>query len=331
MVDFLFDTYVVVFWVLAGVLLLGAAGGVAVWKMRQKAKALEREMDGARAQTQDLNSKAEALERELAGARAQIQDLDSKAKALERELASAPRLGSKELYELLHSAVAHELLSGLENISAKGRATLEELPRDQLALRDRQGRIIAIAQELIQHANNVMDLYAPEPERLKQEMLDFRRLVEEKLSALLHYADGQAVRLISQLADIEPVLINRDLTSQSLVNVLRNAIKYSHPGGVVETVLFLQEKGPQGGPGKSICIDVKDTGKGIKPEDWDRIFELRTRANGLVEPGSGLGLYLARRAARRQGGDVILVCSKVNEGSTFRIILPYNAGELPAA
>ena len=245
-----------------------------------------------------------------------------KAAALER------KLDSKELYELLHSAVAHELLGGLENISSKGRATLEELPRDQLALRDKQNRIIAIAQELIQHANNIMDLYAPEPESPQQQMLDFRLLVEEVLRASLHQADSGPVRLISRLVDIEPVLLCRDLTWQSLTNVIRNAIKYSHPGGVVETVLFLQEKDPHGGPGKSICVDVKDTGKGIKEEDRDRIFELRTRADGLVEPGSGLGLYLARRAARRQGGDVILVSSKVNEGSTFRIILPYGAGEV---
>ena len=290
MYDFLFDSYVVVFWALTGALLLGAAGGVAVWLTRKKAAALE------------------------------------------RELADIPHLDSKELYELLHSAVAHELLSGLENISRNGQETLEDLPKDQLALRDKQNQITATVQELKQHAKNIMDLYALPQESLQQEMLVFRHLVESVLAKLIEdYAENKAVRLLPNLIDIKPVLLNRDLTLQSLENVIQNAIKYSKPGGVVEVTLSLSDKGPKGRRGKSIWIDVKDTGTGIKEEDQDKIFELRKRANGLVEQGSGLGLYLARRAAQRQGGDVRLVCSKINEGSTFRIILPYNsAGEVAA-
>ena len=203
------------------------------------------------------------------------------------------------------------------------------MPKDQLALRDKQNNIIATADELIQHANNIMDLYAPQQEGLQQELLDIRHLVESVLVRVYARAASQAVTLRPGLEDIGPVLLNKNFTLQSLNNVIINAIKYSNSGGVVEVTLSLNDKGPKGGPGKSIWIDVQDTGKGIKEEDRDKIFQLRKRANGLVETGSGLGLYMAREAARRQGGDVILVSSKVNEGSTFRIILPYNkAGEV---
>ena len=75
-----------------------------------------------------------------------------------------------------------------------------------------------------------------------------------------------------------------------------------------------------------IYVEVKDTGKGIREEDQDKIFELRVRGDGLIEPGSGLGLYCAREAARRQGGDVILVSSSLNQGSVFRITFPYSEG-----
>jgi len=74
-----------------------------------------------------------------------------------------------------------------------------------------------------------------------------------------------------------------------------------------------------------IYIEVKDTGKGIKEEDQEKIFDLNIREDGLIKPGSGLGLYLARKTARYQGGDVILVHSSPNQGSLFRIILPYTA------
>ena len=112
---------------------------------------------------------------------------------------------------------------------------------------------------------------------------------------------------------------------QALRNVIHNAIKYSPRGRVVEIDLFLEKA--EEGPGKMICVEVKDTGKGIREENHDRIFELNKRGDGLIEPGSGLGLYLAREAARRQGGDVILISSSLNQGSVFRVILPYSNGD----
>ncbi len=252
--------------------------------------------------------------------------------ALKREPAGAPPLAPQELYEFLHSAVAHEFVRGLDYISNRSEETLKELPEEQLALREKQNRIIATAHELTRHAANIMDLYALPQESLQPELLNIKLVIESLLGELFsRYARSNAIRLMPKLIDIEPVLLSRYLTVRSLNNVIENAIKYSNRGGVVEVTLSLNDKGPQNRPGKWIWIDVKDSGKGIKPEVQDKIFEPRKRADGLVEPGSGLGLCLAREAARRQGGDVILVYSKVNEGSVFRIILPYSAGELPAA
>jgi len=253
-----------------------------------------------------------------------------KAAALERELADTPHLDSKDLYELLQSAVAHEFDNELTEISNWSEATLEGLTKEQLALREKQNKIIAKACELSQHAANILDLYAPQQTAPQQELLNIRHLVESVLVEFYPYAESKGVTLRPGLDDIEPVLLSKNLTLQALKNVIHNAIKYSDPGRVVEATLCLKEKGPQDEPGKWIWVDVKDRGEGIKEEDRRKIFELRKRADGLVEPGSGLGLYLALRAARRQGGD-ILVSSKVNEGSTFRIILPYNsAGEVAA-
>jgi signal transduction histidine kinase len=253
-----------------------------------------------------------------------------RATALERELADTPHLDSKELYEFLQSAVAHEFVKGLGYISSKSQATLEGLSQDQLVLRDQQHRIVAKAHELAQHATNILDLYAPQQADSRQELLNIRHLVESVMLELFPYAQSQGVTLQTKLDDVEPVLLNKNLTLQAIRNVIQNAIKYSQPGHVVEVRVFLKDEGPEGGSGKSICIETKDLGKGVKDDERDRIFELRKRADGLVEPGSGLGLYLARQAARRQGGDVILVSSKINEGSTFRIILPYSAGEVAA-
>ena len=67
---------------------------------------------------------------------------------------------------------------------------------------------------------------------------------------------------------------------------------------------------------------VSDTGVGISEADLLHIFERFYRCDqSRSEPGTGLGLSLARAIARAHGGD-ITVTSTVNQGSTFTITLP---------
>ena len=229
----------------------------------------------------------------------------------------------QELYNHLQSAVAHEFVKGLDYISKKSAETLEGLGKEQNVLRDKQDLIVAKAHDLAQHADNILDVFAPEQDEPQKELLSMRRLVEHVLLELYPYAQSRGVTLRPNLDDVEPTVLDRNLTLQALRNVIHNAIKYSHRGGVVEITLSLA-RGEMEGAGKVICIEVKDTGKGIKGEDQDNIFEKGERGDGLIEPGSGLGLYCAREAARRQGGDVILVNSRLNQGSVFKAIFPYS-------
>lgn len=225
------------------------------------------------------------------------------------------------LHNHLQSAVAHEFVKGLDFISKKSAETLARLGDEQSALRDKQKMIIAKAYDLDQHAENILALLASEGETPQKEFLNLKGLVEGMLIELFPYAESKEVTLMANMEDVEPTPLDRNLTLLVLRNLIHNAIKYSHRGGVVEIVLLLAN--PEEGARKTICIDVRDRGKGIREEDQDRICELRRRGDGLVEPGSGLGLYSAREAARRQGGDVILMRSGLNQGSVFRIILPY--------
>jgi hypothetical protein len=90
---------------------------------------------------------------------------------------------------------------------------------------------------------------------------------------------------------------------------------------VVDITLTTEEG--EARPGKEIVITVKDRGRGIQEADKDALFELNMRGDGLIETGNGLGLYCARKSASLQGGDVILVSSSPDQGSVFKISLPY--------
>jgi signal transduction histidine kinase len=231
------------------------------------------------------------------------------------------------LHNHLQSAIAHEFRKYLIPISKASEETLEGLGEGQTVLRDKQKRIISIASVLDQHADNVIELFDPEADNLETEFLNVRRLIEGILGTVhVVFGESEGVTLRPHLEDVEPTLLDRHKTIVALNNVIHNAIKYSHPGGVVDVDLSLHA-GEQGAA-RMICIEVTDRGKGIKEEDQERVFELRTRGDGLIDTGSGLGLYLARRAARLQGGDVVLVRSSLNQGSVFRVTLPYRAADL---
>jgi signal transduction histidine kinase len=287
--EVLFDHFLTRFEVLVLLFLAAGAGGVLYWVWRKR-----------------WQSKLETMEQELARIR-------EKTRIPEPQTEDESKLNA-----FRHS----DLLPGLIFIATKGAETLDGLEEDQIVLREKQDLIIAKAQELLQSARNALDLSEPEEGELEKELLNVKGLVEMVLRELYLYAHSKGVKLLASLADVEPTMLERYSTSDILRNIIHNAIKYSFRGGVVETVLSIRT-GMLEGSEKAICIDVKDTGKGIPKEQQDKIFGRGVRGHGSIEPGRGLGLYLARRAARRQGGDVILVRSSPNQGTVIRILLPY--------
>lgn len=109
-----------------------------------------------------------------------------------------------------------------------------------------------------------------------------------------------------------------------LTNVLSNAMKYTHQGGVKMSVRRTGGDVLEKGQVIDLVIAVSDTGIGIKPEDVERLFSKFQRVdlnvNSTVE-GTGLGLAIVRSLVEMMGG-TIDVESVYGEGSTFTIALP---------
>ena len=100
------------------------------------------------------------------------------------------------------------------------------------------------------------------------------------------------------------------------MNLLHNAIKFSHRGAAVTVT---SDEGPD-----EVVISVTDRGMGIPRKDQARVFERfykvdRARQRGLG--GTGLGLAIARHIVEAHGGRLWLE-STVGKGSTFSFSLP---------
>lgn len=117
--------------------------------------------------------------------------------------------------------------------------------------------------------------------------------------------------------DLPLVSSDRQKVKQILLNLLSNALKFTHHGGV--TIVARRNARD-----RMLSLSVADTGIGIAPTDQDRVFEdfrqldnSPTRAYG----GTGLGLSICRRLAQMLDGRISLD-STVGKGSTFTLTLP---------
>lgn len=105
-------------------------------------------------------------------------------------------------------------------------------------------------------------------------------------------------------------------TQDTLNNLFSNALKFTNKGSV--EITFKEE-------GDLIVAFIKDTGIGIAEKDKTKLFQ---RFQQITNPtsqqisGTGLGLYLSKMVASKMGGDVWLVQSELNKGSTFAFSLP---------
>ncbi|MBC7227442.1 MAG: HAMP domain-containing histidine kinase [Thermoflexales bacterium] len=107
---------------------------------------------------------------------------------------------------------------------------------------------------------------------------------------------------------------DRDLLGLAFFNLLDNALKFTRPGDTIEIRAFEN--------GRSVVVEVADTGPGIAEDDLPYIFEeLYRGANARGYEGSGLGLALVRAIVKRHGGNV-KVRSRLGQGTVFTVSLP---------
>jgi signal transduction histidine kinase len=142
--------------------------------------------------------------------------------------------------------------------------------------------------------------------------IDFHKLVDECLQSC-HYLDQKAQVIVNKY--IEPIDFESEwaIINTILQNLIENAIKYARTDITPTVNISIYAEGNE------LVIQVEDNGQGIPAKHVDFIFDMFYRANDRVK-GSGLGLYILKRAVERLQGS-IAVKSKLNLGSVFTVRL----------
>lgn len=145
-------------------------------------------------------------------------------------------------------------------------------------------------------------------------------------------AIAKQLRLVFDLAPNLPQYVQTDegKLRQILLNLLGNAIKFTHAGQVtlrvsVMPAIPLEEGADTAAAGQQDCLlfETEDTGTGIDIAELDQLFDAFTQAEAgrKSHKGTGLGLYISRQLVRLLGGD-ITVESTVGQGSCFKFNVP---------
>jgi signal transduction histidine kinase len=154
-------------------------------------------------------------------------------------------------------------------------------------------------------------------------------LVAESILVIYPLAERKGLRIRVE-EPAHPIELRTDgrKLRQVIVNLLANAVKFTTVGDVV---VHLRVEGLEAD--LRVYIEVTDSGRGIAAEDFEHVFEAFWRSedgNPYETEGTGLGLPVARKLARRLGGDVRIERSEPGVGSTFVVSLPVALGGPPA-
>ncbi|MBP2303400.1 sensor histidine kinase [Azospirillum picis] len=162
--------------------------------------------------------------------------------------------------------------------------------------------------------NAILALSRQGSRTLNPEPVSMQVLLENVAASVRHQASELGC-VIDIAGPLPQIVSDRLALEQVFGNLVDNAIKYLDPARTGRISIRARDDGSR------LTFEVEDNGRGIAPQDHERIFELFRRSGVQDRPGEGIGLANVRALVRRLQGEVG-VDSVPGQGSIFRISLP---------
>lgn len=218
------------------------------------------------------------------------------------------------------SMVSHELRTPLSTMKEFASIILDEIPGKLTnSQREYMDIIKGNINRLTRLINSLLDISKIEADKteLKEEFIDIVGLVKGVIEVLMPSVDKKHIKVKAVFyPDSLNVLVDSDKIVQVFTNLIENAIKFTQEFGQIK-VKIIDKK-------KEIECSVADTGTGIAPENFDKLFgkfQQFDRVSGSGAKGTGLGLAISKGLVEMHNGR-IWAESKYGRGSKFVFTLP---------
>ena len=246
----------------------------------------------------------------------------------ERKRAEIALLQNGKRKDEFLATLAHELRNPLAPI----RSTLEAMRRKASAapaLDRERGMIERHFNHLTRLTDDLLDVGRITSDKLELRMqrVSLAEVLQDAAESIRAETDSGNCVLQMQLPQ-EPVYLQGDPVrlTQIVMNLLKNAVKYSPPGSRISLAATLEAP--------EVVIQVSDQGKGISTANLPRVFEMFFQAERGLERsrgGLGIGLSLVQRLTEMHGGRVEVASAGEGMGSTFTVRLPVSCPLVLAA
>ncbi|MEO3387825.1 HAMP domain-containing sensor histidine kinase [Mesorhizobium sp. CAU 1741] len=213
--------------------------------------------------------------------------------------------------------IAHDLKTPLTRLRNRAESALGGNPKES-GYRAALEATISESDQLIRTFNAILMISRLEAGYSAEQTgpVDLAEIVADVVDLYEPAAEDVGVALKSVTAGETTLQANRELVAQALSNIVDNAIKYS--AGSVDAPKVVVSLRPEAG---AVVLEIADNGPGIPEEDRDRATERFVRLEqSRSQPGSGLGLSLAKAVMEFHGGRLEL--SGRNPGLSVKMIFP---------
>jgi two-component system NtrC family sensor kinase len=219
------------------------------------------------------------------------------------------------------ATMSHELRTPLNSIIGFSELVLAESmgPLGNEQYRGYIKNVLESGQHLLELINDILDLAKAEAGKLilQEDKVDPLSAVESACRIMNHRLQEFGLTLVNRLPKNLPWLRADELRlKEVLLNLLSNAVKFTPASGRIEISVVVDHSG--------LAIIVADTGVGIAPEDFDKVFEPFGQVDGTLSrrhAGTGLGLPLVKSIMELHGGSLRLE-SEVGVGTRVTAQFP---------